>query len=70
MDITGIIRIYFFSWWQIIVMAAVDSLISIWAFYSIIIMTGIFFYETMVLDVSFDTEGIVNGEEIEEEEAE
>jgi len=70
MDITGIIRIYFFSWWQIIVMAAVDSLISVWAFYSIIIMTGIFFYETMVLDVSFDTEGIVNGEEIEEEEAE
>ena len=37
-------------------MVFVDGLISGWSLWAIIIMSGIFFYETLVLDVSFDAD--------------
>ena len=62
MDITGLVRVFFFSIWQITVMIFVDGFISLWAFWSFLMISGILIYEYLVLDISFDTNDSLSGE--------
>ena len=62
MDITGVVRVFFFSIWQIVVMIFVDGFISLWAFWSFLMISGIMIYEYLVLDISFDTNDTLSGE--------
>ena len=62
MDITGLVRVFFFSIWQITVMIFVDGFISLWAFWSFLMISGILIYEYLVLDISFDTNDSISGE--------
>ena len=52
--IEHLIRLFFFGCWQLFTMIFADGLISVWAFYAGIMVFGIYIYESLVMDISFD----------------